>query len=72
MTERKLRQLGDRVSRRTAWNLAIEHGWTSIEEAEYLAVTLLQADALVALDPDLAAMATGIVELASVSQLGSP
>ncbi len=61
--------MGDRVSRRTAWTLALEHGWSSIEDAEYLAVTQLQADALIALGPVLATMAAGIVPLAEFDDL---
>ena len=37
MTEVKLRLLGDRVSRRTAWRIAGERGWDSLGGAEYLA-----------------------------------
>ena len=69
MTEVKMRLLGDRVSRRTAWDLAREHDWDTLRDAEYLAVTRLQADALVTVDPDLAAKARGIVPLAPVSAL---
>lgn len=64
ITETKMRLLGDRVSRRTAWTFAREHGWNTIYEAEYLAVTKLQADALVTVDAELAAKAKGIVPLA--------
>jgi len=69
MTERKIRLLGDRVSRRTAWMMALDHGWSSIEDAEYLAVTQLQADALIALGPALASIAVGIVPLAEINDL---
>jgi predicted nucleic acid-binding protein len=72
LTEVKMRLLGDRVSRRTAWRIAREHGWDAIREAEYLAVTLLQADALIALDEALARRARGIVPLASLDDLVSP
>jgi len=72
MTERKIRLLGDRVSRRRAWTMALEHGWSSIEDAEYLAVTQLQADALIALGPALASLAVGIVPLAQIDDLRSP
>jgi predicted nucleic acid-binding protein len=71
LTEVKLRLLGDRVSRRTAWRIAREHGWDAIGDAEYLAVTLLQADALIALDESLAHRASGIVPLASLDALES-
>lgn len=68
LTELKIRLLGDRVSRATAWKTAREHECT-MREAEYLAVTRLQADALVTVDPDLAARARGVVPVASVDAL---
>lgn len=69
MTELKIRVLGDRVSRRLAWRTAREHNWTTIRDAEYLAIAKLQADALIATDPELAAKASGLVPLARVSEL---
>jgi predicted nucleic acid-binding protein len=69
VTETKMRLLGDRVSRRTAWNIARDHGWASTFEAEYLAVCKLQADALITIDPELAAKAEQVVPLADVSAL---
>lgn len=69
LTELKMRLLGDRVSRRTAWRIAREQGWESTSDAEYLAVTVLQADALVTVDPALAAKARGIVPLAPLDAL---
>ena len=69
LTELKMRVLGDRVSRRTAWKLATEHDWEDLSAAEYVAVCALQADALVTVDPAMAARAAGIVPLASVSAL---
>ena len=69
MTEMKIRVLGDRVSRRTAWRIAREHNWTTIRDAEYLAIAKLQADALIATDPELAARASGLVPLAPLSEL---
>lgn len=68
MTELKIRLLGDRVSRRTAWKIAREHGWT-IRDAEYLAITRLQGDALVTSDAKLAAKAQGLVPLADYEML---
>lgn len=47
----KIRLLGDRVSRATAWRIAARNGWDDIRPAEYLAVAALQADAIVAIDP---------------------
>ncbi len=69
LTELKMRLLGDRVSRRTAWKLAEEHDWADLSTAEYLAVCSLQADAFVTVDPVMAATARGIVPLAPVSAL---
>jgi predicted nucleic acid-binding protein len=66
ITELKMRLLGDRVSRATAWRIAREYGWDTLRDAEYLAVTRLQADALVTTDSGLAAKAAGIVPLAGL------
>ncbi len=69
ITEIKLRLLGDRVSRRTAWKIAREHGWENTFDAEYLAVCMLQADALITIDETLAAKAAHIVALATLGAL---
>ena len=69
LTELKMRLLGDRVSRRTAWKIARAKGWDTTFDAEYLAVCQLQADALVTIDPTLAAKAEGIVPLAPLEML---
>jgi len=70
-TELKMRLLGDRVSRRTAWRIALDNGWETTFDAEYLAVTKLQADALVTIDADLATKAHGVVPLAPVEALSA-
>jgi predicted nucleic acid-binding protein len=72
MTEIKLRLLGDRVSRRTAWRVAREHDWDTLRDAEYLAVTRLQADALITVDPRLAAVARDTVTVGAVEDLLAP
>lgn len=69
MTELKIRLLGDRVSRRVAWDIALAHDWDSLRDAEYLAVTRLQADALITIDENLAALASNIVPVASLPDL---
>jgi predicted nucleic acid-binding protein len=69
LTEMKMRLLGDRVSRRTAWKIAREHGWATTFEAEYIAVTQLQADALVTVDPELAEKARDVVTVAGIDML---
>ena len=69
MTGLKMRLLGDRVSRRTAWTIARDQGWESIDDAEYLAVARLQADALITVDRGLAARADGVVPVAPFTAL---
>jgi predicted nucleic acid-binding protein len=71
LTEMKMRLLGDRVSRRTAWKIARQQGWETTFDAEFIAVTKLQADALVTIDPALAAKAAGLVPLAPVDALSA-
>jgi predicted nucleic acid-binding protein len=68
-TELKMRLLGDRVSRRTAWRIARKQGWKTTYDAEYLAVTKLQADALVTVDPAMATKAKNLVPLAQLEAL---
>ncbi|MFJ3958478.1 hypothetical protein [Arthrobacter sp. NPDC090010] len=65
----KVRLLGDRVSRATAWRIAGTLGWDDVGPAEYLAVASLQADVLVAGDKQLAEAAAGIVPLARYEEL---
>ena len=69
ITELKMRLLGDRGSRGMAWRIAIEHRWDTLRDAEYLAITRLQADALVTVDPGLAAKAENIVPVAPLKAL---
>jgi predicted nucleic acid-binding protein len=65
----KIRLLGDAVLRRRAWELADRLGWTSTYDAEYLALTQLQADAFVTLDAKLARKVEGIVATAPIDAL---
>lgn len=64
-----IRLLGDAVLRRRAWELADRLGWASTYDAEYLALTQLQADAFVTLDAELAQSVEGIVVTASIDAL---
>ena len=64
-----IRLLGDAVLRRRAWDLADQLGWPSTYKAEYVALTQLQADAFVTLDPELARSVEGIVATASIDAL---
>jgi predicted nucleic acid-binding protein len=65
----RIRLLGDAVLRRRAWEIADKLGWSSTYEAEYAALTQLQADALITSDEDLARRLQGIVPTASVDVL---
>ena len=65
----RIRLLGDAVLRRRAWEVADQLGWASTYDAEYVALTLLQADAFVTLDAELARSVEGIVETASIDAL---
>ncbi|GAA2037804.1 hypothetical protein GCM10009740_32240 [Terrabacter terrae] len=69
ITELKIRLLGDRVSRRTAWDIAVAHDWDSLRDAEYLAVARLQADALITIDEIFAAVAAKVVPVAALRDL---
>lgn len=64
-----IRLLGDAVLRRRAWELADRLGWESTYDAEYVALTQLQADALVTLNAELARSVEGIVVTASIDAL---
>jgi predicted nucleic acid-binding protein len=71
LTELRIRLLGDRMSRGTAWRLATKLDWEDTAQAEYIAVAQLQADALITLDDDLARRAHGLVDLAAFEALRS-
>src|SRR5215217_3045066 len=66
---RPIRLLGDAVLRRKAWNLAEELGWAETYDAEYVALTQLQADAFVTLDAELARRVEGVVPTATIEAL---
>lgn len=67
----RVRLLGDAVLRRTAWDVATELGWASTYEAEYVALTRLQADALVTTDAGFARRVEGVVRVASLDELSA-
>lgn len=64
-----IRLLGDAVLRRRAWEVADQLGWADTYDAEYLALTLLQADAFITLNTELARSVQGIVATASIDAL---
>jgi predicted nucleic acid-binding protein len=63
------RLLGDRVLQRAAWRIAEQLGWDDTFDAEYVALTQLQADALVTLDDELAIAVGDLVVVASIDEL---
>jgi indolepyruvate ferredoxin oxidoreductase alpha subunit len=65
-----IRLLGDAVLRRRAWEVADKLGWASTFNAEYVALTQLQADVFVTLDAELARSVEGIIATASIDALG--
>jgi hypothetical protein len=69
ITTLKARLLGDRVSRATAWKIAIDLNLEDTAQAEILAVAQLQADALITFDDRLRELAAGRVKLASFNEL---
>ena len=65
----RIRLLGDAVLRRQAWKVADRLGWPSTYDAEYVALTQLQADALITLDAALGRRVEGIVATAPIDAL---
>jgi predicted nucleic acid-binding protein len=65
----RIRLLGDRVLQRLAWQFAETLGWPDTFVAEYLALTRLQADALVTRDAALAHAAGALVTCATLEDL---
>jgi indolepyruvate ferredoxin oxidoreductase alpha subunit len=65
----KVRFLGDKVLQRTAWRVAEQLGWETTGDAEFVALTQLQADAFVTSDGELAQAVSGLVETATVEAL---
>ena len=65
----QIRLLGDRVLQQVAWQVADELGWKDTFVAEYVALTQLQADALVTRDISLAQAARKVVAVATMDDL---
>jgi predicted nucleic acid-binding protein len=65
----RMRLLGDRSLQSTAWEVAERLGWPDTYDAEYVAVTQLQADAFVTLDAKLAREVKDLVTVASYDEL---
>ena len=67
----RVRFLGDKVLQRTAWKVADQLGWETTYDAEFVALTQLQADMFVTSDGDLARSVSGLVETTSIDALGT-
>lgn len=65
----RIRLLGDRVLQNVAWNVAEQLGWPETFDAEYIALTQLQADAFITLDDTLASAAKDLVAVAPYAAL---
>jgi predicted nucleic acid-binding protein len=65
----RIRLLGDRVLQSVAGKIADRLGWPDTFDAEYVALTTLQADAFITLDKELADAVRGIVPVASIDAL---
>jgi predicted nucleic acid-binding protein len=65
----RIRLLGDRVLQNVAWKIADELGWPDTLDAEYVALTQLQADAFITLDAELAHAVQGLVMIAPIEAL---
>jgi hypothetical protein len=64
-----IRLLGDRVLQNVAWQVADQLGWPDTLDAEYVALTKLQADALITLNPRLADAVKDLVTVAPIEAL---
>jgi predicted nucleic acid-binding protein len=65
----RIRLLGDRVLQHRAWSVAATLGWADTFVAEYIALTQLQADALVMRNAALARSAATLVTVATMDEL---
>jgi predicted nucleic acid-binding protein len=64
-----IRLLGDRVLQNVAWKVADQLGWPDTLDAEYVALTQLQADALITIDRQLARAVKDLVTVAPIEAL---
>jgi predicted nucleic acid-binding protein len=65
----KVRFLGDKVLQRTAWKVADQLGWETTFDAEFVALTHLQADVFITSDSELAQAVSDLVETATLDAL---
>jgi predicted nucleic acid-binding protein len=65
----RIRLLGDRVLQDRAWKIADQLGWPDALNAEYIALTQLQADAFITLNKEFAATVESLVTVAPFDAL---
>jgi predicted nucleic acid-binding protein len=65
----RIRLLEDHVLQNVAWKVADQLGWSDTFDAEYVALTQLQADALITLDRQLAHAVKDLVTVAPIEAL---
>lgn len=65
----RIRLLGDRVLQNVAWKIADKLGWPDTLDAEYVALTQLQADAFITLNAELANAVKDVVMIADIEAL---
>jgi predicted nucleic acid-binding protein len=65
----RIRLLGDRVLQNVAWKVADQLGWPDTLDAEYVALTQLQADAFITLNRQLAEAVKDLVTVAPIETL---
>ena len=65
----KIRFLGDKVLQRTAWKVADQLGWETTYDAEFVALTQLQADTFVTSDSDPARTVSDLIKTTSIDAL---
>ena len=65
----KVRFLGDKVLQRNAWKIADQLGWETTYDAEFVALTQLQADVFITSDGDLARAVSSLVETTTIDAL---
>jgi hypothetical protein len=64
-----MRLRGDAVTQKVAWEVADRLGWARTYDAEYIALTVLQGDASIALDEQLSDAAREVVSLGTVESI---
>jgi predicted nucleic acid-binding protein len=68
----RIRLLGDRALQDRAWRIAAELNWPDTYQAEYIALTQLQGDALATADEKLAAAARTFVNTVAPADILRP